>query len=75
MLGPDERLKPIGLHEFRHVCASTLIAAGANPKVIQKVMGHASITETFDRYGHLMPRALEDAAQSANAFLASKGVR
>jgi integrase len=67
---PPAPLEPIGLHEGRHSCASTFIAAGANPKVIQKIMGHASITETFDRYGHLFPGGLDEAAQAANAYLA-----
>jgi integrase len=64
------RLEPIGLHEARHTCASILIASGANPKVIQKVMGHATIQMTFDQYGHLMPGGLEEAASAANRYLA-----
>ena len=71
---PDDQLAPIGLHESRHTCASTFIAAGANPKVIQRVMGHANIAMTFDRYGHLMPGGLEEAAEAADAFLAAEGV-
>lgn len=67
---PDDRLEPIGLHEARHTCASVLIAAGCNAKVIQKVMGHATITMTFDQYGHLLPGGLEEAAARANAYLA-----
>jgi integrase len=63
-------LEPIGLHEARHTCASVLIASGANPKVIQKVMGHATIGMTFDQYGHLMPGGLDEAAAAANAYLA-----
>lgn len=63
-------LDPIALHEARHTCASVLIASGANPKVIQKVMGHATIQMTFDQYGHLMPGGLEEAAAAANAYLA-----
>ncbi len=42
-------------HDLRHFYASALIAAGVNPKAIQRRMGHASITETFDTYGHLFP--------------------
>ena len=72
-LRPDDapQLEPIGLHEARHCCASVLIASGANPKVIQKVMGHATIGMTFDQYGHLMPGGLEEAAAAANAYLRS----
>jgi integrase len=62
-------LEPIGLHEARHTCASTFIAAGVNPKVIQRIMGHASITMTFDQYGHLMPGGLDEAAEAANTYL------
>lgn len=62
---------PIGLHESRHTCASLLIASGANAKVIQAVMGHATIQMTFDTYGHLMPGGLDEAAAAANAYLAS----
>lgn len=64
-------LEPIGLHEARHTCASVLIASGANPKVIQKIMGHATIQMTFDQYGHLMPDGLDEAAKRANAYLAA----
>jgi integrase len=67
---PADQLEPIGLHEARHTCASVLIASGANPKVIQKVMGHATIGMTFDQYGHLMPGGLDEAAAAANAYLA-----
>jgi len=37
--------------------------------VIQSVMGHATIQMTFDRYGHLMPGGLDEAAAAANAYL------
>jgi hypothetical protein len=36
---------------------STLIAANPNPKVMQARLGHATITETLDTYGHLFPDA------------------
>jgi integrase len=42
-------------HDLRHTCASLLIAQGAHPKEIQSRLGHASITTTLDRYGHLFP--------------------
>lgn len=44
-------------HDLRHFYASVLIAANLNPKVIQVRLGHASITETMDTYGHLFPDA------------------
>jgi len=43
------------MHECRHIFASLMIAAGVNLKALQTFMGHASITITLDRYGHLLP--------------------
>lgn len=48
-------LAAIGLHESRHTYASLMIAAGVNVKALSTYMGHASITITYDRYGHLLP--------------------
>lgn len=44
-------------HGLRHFYASTLIAAGLHPKAIQARLGHATISETMDTYGHLFPDA------------------
>lgn len=47
------------------------MAAGGkfNAKVLQELMGHASITETFDRYGHLFPGTKDEAAAMLDAYL------
>jgi integrase len=42
-----------------------MIAAGVNAKAVSVYMGHASVTFTFDRYGHLMPGNAAEAASSA----------
>jgi integrase len=62
-------LESIGLHEGRHTFAALMIAAGANAKVIQACMGHASITMTFDHYGHLMPGGQAEAARLVDNYL------
>jgi integrase len=41
------------LHALRHACAALWIEHGFGPKRIQVLMGHSSITQTFDRYGYL----------------------
>jgi integrase len=51
-------------HDLRHFYASSLIADGQHPKIIQTRMGHATIAETMDTYGHLFPEA-EDAGRGA----------
>jgi integrase len=62
---------PIGFHEARHVFASLLIDAGANPKAIQEYLGHSSIKMTFDVYGHLMPGSRDEVRVRMDAYLAS----
>jgi integrase len=69
----------ITLHECRHTFASLMIAAMAadgkfNPLALQRIMGHSSITTTYDRYGHLMPGAEEESANQLQAFLDGAGV-
>ena len=62
-------LDPITLHEARHTCASLMIAAGVNARALSSYMGHASVTITYDRYGHLMPGNEEEAAALLDAYL------
>ena len=68
----DAGLRPITLHECRHTFASLLIAAGENPKAVQTFLGHASITMTFDRYGHLFPGSRDEARARLDAYLAAE---
>jgi integrase len=48
-------LGELRIHDLRHTAVSLWIAAGATPKEVQTWAGHASITTTYDRYGHLFP--------------------
>jgi integrase len=50
---------------LRHACASLLIEQNLTPKKIQSILGHSSITMTFDRYGHLFETAADDQAAMA----------
>jgi len=54
------------LHALRHSCAALWIEQGFGPKRIQVLMGHSSITQTFDRYGYLFEaRAADTDAMAA----------
>jgi integrase len=64
--GIRERLR---LHQARHTYASFMIAAGVNAKALSSFMGHASITVTFDLYGHLMPGSEAEGAALLDAYL------
>jgi integrase len=46
-----------------------MIAAGVNAKALSAYMGHASVTITYDRYGHLMRGNEAEAAGLLDAYL------
>ena len=56
---PDGRAK-FSLHALRHAAAALFIEQGFGPKRIQVLMGHASIQQTFDRYGYLFESEEDD---------------
>ena len=63
------KLERITLHEARHTYASLMIAAGVNAKALSTYMGHANISITLDRYGHLMPGNEAEAATLLDTYL------
>ncbi|GGM79848.1 putative prophage phiRv2 integrase [Longimycelium tulufanense] len=54
-------------HKLRHTAASLAIAAGADVKVIQQMLGHADASMTLNIYGHLWPDRLDDVAATLDA--------
>jgi integrase len=68
-------LQRITLHECRHTFASLMIAAGVNAKALSTYMGHANISITLDRYGHLMPGNEEEAAGLLDSYLDAQRAR
>jgi integrase len=54
-------------HALRHTAASLAIAAGADVKVVQQMLGHKSATMTLDLYGHLFPDRLDTVADAMDA--------
>ncbi|MBX7502427.1 site-specific integrase [Qipengyuania sp. YG27] len=48
------------LHAMRHAAASLFIEQGWPPKKIQTMLGHSSITMTYDVYGHLFHDPAKD---------------
>jgi len=53
-------LEGVRPHDLRHTAVALAVAAGYHPKAVQELAGHASITMTLDRYGHLFD-TLQDA--------------
>lgn len=56
-------LEPLRPHDLRHTAVALAIGAGAHPKAVQEMLGHASITTTMDRYGHLFPALHDELAE------------
>jgi len=58
----------IRFHDLRHSSAALLLASGAHPKVVQERLGHASISETLDRYSHVSADMQQRAAARFDAI-------
>ena len=56
-------LQGFRVHDLRHTAASVWLGAGADPKVVQRVLGHATASMTMDLYGHLVDANLWQAAR------------
>jgi hypothetical protein len=46
-----------------------MIAARVNAKALSTYIGHATMSITLDRYGHLMPGSEDEAAGLLDAYL------
>jgi|SRR5579859_607974 len=62
-------LPEIRFHDLRHTCATLHLLAGTNPKVVQDLLGHSTITLTLDTYSHILPGIQEDAAERMGRLL------
>ena len=62
-------LSGLEIHELRHTAVSLMINQGADPKLIQSQLGHASISITYDVYGHLFPDRLDELASQLDDLI------
>jgi integrase len=62
-------LPPIRWHDLRHTCATLLLGRSVHPKLVQHLLGHASITITLDRYSHWIPSMGRHAAEGMDKAL------
>lgn len=56
-------IKRFCMHALRHTYATRAVESGMPPKVLQKLLGHASIKTTMDRYVHVTDDSMADAVR------------
>jgi integrase len=66
-------LNGLRIHDLRHTAVALWIAAGANPKEVAARAGHASVSFTLDRYGHLYPEADLNLRERLDAIWSASG--
>jgi integrase len=62
----DRDFPKVTMHDLRHTAASLAVAAGANVKSVQRMLGHASAAMTLDVYTDLFDDDLDAVAVALN---------
>jgi len=62
-------LPDIRFHDLRHTFATLMLQNGEHPKVVQEMLGHASIAITMDTYAHVLPNMQRDAVDRLGMLL------
>jgi integrase len=62
-------LPKLSFHTLRHTAATLMLENGEHPKVVQEMLGHASISQTLDTYSHVTPNMQSGAAERLDSVL------
>jgi integrase len=63
----------IRLYDLRHTCATLLLMADENPKVVSERLGHSTIVLTLDTYSHVLPTMQQRATKKLEKLLYKHG--
>ncbi|HYP00172.1 MAG TPA: site-specific integrase, partial [Pyrinomonadaceae bacterium] len=66
-------LPRIRLYDLRHSCATLLLVAEENPKVVSERLGHSTIVLTLDTYSHVLPTMQQGATARLEKLLYNEG--
>lgn len=66
------KLPRIRLYDLRHTCATLLLMAEENPKVVSERLGHSTIVLTLDTYSHVLPTMQQGATARLEKLLYRK---
>jgi integrase len=66
-------LPRVRLYDARHSCATMLLESGVPMRVVQEILGHASMVLTADTYSHVTPAFKRQAADALAAHLGNTG--
>ena len=60
----ENNLGEYTLHSYRHTFATMLLESGVNPKIVQKMLGHADIETTLGTYSHVLTEVYDGVADT-----------
>lgn len=69
ILKKAELPETLNLYSLRHTCATLLLGANVNPKIVSERLGHASIVLTLDTYSHVLPNMQQVASENLERIL------
>ena len=69
----EAKLPRIRLYDLRHTCATLLLIAEENPKVVSERLGHSTIVLTLDTYSHVLPTMQQGATARLEKMLRRGG--
>jgi integrase len=64
----------ITVHSLRHTCASLMISSGTPVTTVSRVLGHSSVVQTLNTYGHFYKEDVETSmANIGRSYSAGRG--
>ena len=64
-------LRDITIHNLRHTCASLLIQQGTQITTVSRILGHSTVTQTLNTYGHYYQNDLTQSLQRLDEALSN----